>query len=103
LLVVAWASAPRTGLKTPEARVATVHEVEYSSQGHYTLTLPLSNGSPWHIAVYSVATVNGERVVSPGLEPSARTVVPGPHPEVTISDPANRAGGAPPHGPALGR
>ena len=84
-LVVARAGVPPTGPTDPEARVATAHEVEYSDQGHYILNLPPSNGSPWHIAVYSVATVNGERIVSPGLEPSARTVVPGSNPEVTVS------------------
>jgi hypothetical protein len=91
-LVVARAGAAPEGPNDPEALVATVHEVEYSHQGHYTLNLPPTNGSPWHITVYSLATVNGERVVSPGVEPSARTVVPGPNPEVTVSYAFRRQG-----------
>ena len=43
-----------------------------------------SNG-PWHIRVYSVVDLDGARSISPGLEPTAATVLPGPHPEVTVS------------------
>jgi hypothetical protein len=49
------------------------------------MTLPPSIPGPWHLAVFSVSRVQGEVVVSPGLDPSARTVVPGPNPEVTVS------------------
>ena len=42
-------------------------------------------GGPWHIRVYSVAEWDGVRSLSPGLEPSAATILPGPHPEVTVS------------------
>ncbi len=48
--------------------------------------LPPSSGEgPWHIRVYSVAPVDDERVVSAGLDPTAATIVPGPHPEVTVT------------------
>jgi hypothetical protein len=40
---------------------------------------------PWHIRVYSVIDLDGVCSISPGLDPSAATVSPGPHPEVTIS------------------
>jgi hypothetical protein len=84
-LVAARAGAPPLGPDDPQALRATVHEGQYSRQGYYSLSLPSSDGKHWHIAVYAVATVEGERVVSPGLDASARTVVPGPHPEVTVS------------------
>jgi hypothetical protein len=40
---------------------------------------------PWHIRVYSVIDLDGVRSISPGLEPTAAIVVPGPHPEVTVT------------------
>jgi len=40
---------------------------------------------PWHIRVYSVIDLDGIRSFSPGLEPTAATVLAGPHPEVTVS------------------
>jgi hypothetical protein len=62
-----------------------VKETEYSRAGFYALSLPPSPDGPWHLSVYSVAMVGGENVTSPGLETTARTVLPGPHPEVTVS------------------
>jgi hypothetical protein len=44
-----------------------------------------SDSGPWYIRVYSVIDLDGVRSVSPGLDSSAATIVPGPHPEVTIS------------------
>jgi hypothetical protein len=41
--------------------------------------------SPWYIRIYSVIDLDGVRSISPGLESSAATVVPGPHPEVTVA------------------
>jgi hypothetical protein len=46
---------------------------------------PGEPGGPWHIRVHSVAEWAGARVFSPGLEPSAATILPGPHPELTVS------------------
>src|SRR5205823_12420506 len=84
-LVVARAGQFPGGPDDPAALGTTVQDVEYSRQGYFALTLPPSPSGPWHLCVYAVAAVDGQRVVSPGLEPSARTVVPGPHPEVTVS------------------
>ena len=84
-LVVARRGSPPTGPDDPGAVVETVQDADYARQGRYTLTLPSGAPGPWHVAVYAVATVDGQPVASPGQEPSARTVVPGPHPEVTIS------------------
>ena len=61
-----------------------MQESEYGRQGYIAVNLPPESPGPWHFRVYAVATVRGERVVSPGLDPTSRTVVPGPNPEVTV-------------------
>jgi hypothetical protein len=83
--VLAKAGSPPSHADDPEAIAASVSDDEYSRLGYFAMTLPTGVSGPWHIAVFSVATVQGERVVSPGLDPSSRTVVPGPNPEVTVS------------------
>ena len=84
--VVAWRSGtPPTGPDDPEARTAAVPEAEYGRQGFFALTLPAEPPGTWHVRVFGVATVGGRRVASPGLDTTARTVVPGPNPEVTVS------------------
>jgi hypothetical protein len=84
-LVVARPGSPPTGPDDPSALVETVAEIDYARDGRYTLTLPPDEPGPWHVAVYALATVDGQPVSSPGQESSARTVVPGPNPEVTVS------------------
>jgi hypothetical protein len=91
-LVVARPGLPPEGPNDPQARATMVHEGQYSRQGRFILTLPEGEHGPWHVRVYSVAVVAGEDVVSPGLEPSAAVVVPGPNPEVTISYHFQRGG-----------
>ncbi|WP_422924596.1 hypothetical protein [Singulisphaera sp. PoT] len=83
--VIAKAGSLPTGPNDPDAIRTTVHEVEYSRVGHHALLLPTGRDGPWHIQVFTVAKIGDEVVVSPGLEPSARIVVTGPHPEITIS------------------
>ena len=90
--VVAKAGSPPLGADDPEAVGAGVSDEEYSRLGYFAITLPPGVPGPWHLAVFSVATVQGERVVSPGLDPTARTVVPGPNPEVTVSYTLRRPG-----------
>jgi hypothetical protein len=86
-VVVARTGRPPRRPDEPDAIVATVNEADYSRQGRMALNLPVetSGGGPWHLAVFSVAVVDGLRLTSPGLEPTARTVVPGPNPEVTVA------------------
>jgi hypothetical protein len=84
-LVVARPGAPPSGPHDPQAHVFAVHEGQYGRQGRFTLALPDGEEGPWHVRVYSVASVDGEEVISPGLEASAAVVVPGPNPEVTVS------------------
>lgn len=91
--VLARAGAPPAGPDDPEATRTSVSDAEYGRLGYYALTLPASPAGPWHLAVFSIATMrDGEAVASPGLEPTARTVVPGPHPEVTVSYVVRRPG-----------
>jgi hypothetical protein len=84
-IIVARSGIPPIGADDPDAIVASVSDEKYSRLRHFEIQLPASEPGPWHVAVFSVATVQGERVVSPGLEPSSRTIVPGPNPEVTVS------------------
>lgn len=112
-MIVARQGSPAEGPGDPMAAAAIVSRAEYDRQGFWTLALPATatrEGSrrvgtalpsealpggqcppygdpagPWHIRVYSIAEWDGSRVFSPGLDPSAGTVLPGPHPEVTVS------------------
>jgi hypothetical protein len=112
-MVVARQGAPPQGPSDPLATTAIVPRADYDRQQCWTLTLPTTpprsivgpaahparsangpgtsvepispEGGPWHIRVYSVAEWDGVRALSPGLEPSAATILPGPHPELTVS------------------
>ncbi len=44
-----------------------------------------AQSSQWYISAYSVAELDGGDIVSPGLEPTSKTSVPGPHPQVTVT------------------
>lgn len=90
-LVATRAGAPPTGPEDPAARVETVHEADYARAGRHTLTLPPGETGPWHVAVYALATVDGQPVTSPGVDPTARTVVAGSNSEVTVSYTFRRA------------
>ena len=110
-LVVARQGTPPLGPNDPETVQATVYRAEYDRQDCWTLSLPSAapihnvddvsdprsdrcapvldsnrhDVGPWHIRVYSVIDLDGSRSISPGLEPSAATILPGPNPEVTVS------------------
>jgi hypothetical protein len=105
-LIVARQGAAPEGPDDVSAISATVFRGDYDRQECWTLTLPMAsrsgdaieaplplsglgsaqreNGS-WHIRAYSIVDLDGARSTSPGLEPTAATVLPGPHPEVTVS------------------
>jgi len=108
-LIAARQGAPPQGPSDRLANTATVFRSDYDRQDCWTLTLPVNlpeqaggqapprldhepeaqetqaeNGL-WHIRVYSIAELDGMTTVSPGLDPTACTTVPGPHPEVTVS------------------
>jgi hypothetical protein len=106
-IVVARQGAPPQGPSDPVASPEFVSRAEYDQQGcwSFTLTLgrprsarsqarasarptteaPSSDSGPWHVRVYSLAERDGVRSISPGVEPTAATVLPGRHPEVTVS------------------
>ncbi len=84
-LVVARAGRDPSGPNDPEALTFSVDEAEYARNRHFSVDLPHSPDAPWHLVVYTVASIEGKRLISSGLEPSARAVVPGPHPETTVS------------------
>ena len=91
--VVALQGRPPTSAGDPAAASFRVFDDEYGRLGHFAITLPaaveadpaVAGSGAWHLAVFAVAIVGGEEVVSPGLDPSARTVLPGPNPEVTVA------------------
>ena len=89
--IVATQGRPSINGDDPDAVMFNVFDDEYSRLGHCAITLPtptepVGEGvGPWHLAVFAVAVIGGEEVVSPGLDPSARTVLPGPNPEVTVA------------------
>ncbi len=106
-LVLARQGVPPLGPSDPDALKATVARGDYQRLESWTLTLPVArshasvaavpstNGSsatppqndagPWHIRVYSAIEADGRLSLSPGLEPTAATALPGPNPEVTVS------------------
>lgn len=84
-LVVYRAGVPPTGPEDPHALVETVGQSEYARLGLHSVRLPPGQDGPWHVAVYALASVDGHLLTSPGHDPSSRTVVPGPGPEVVVS------------------
>mgnify|MGYP000894281037 CR=1 FL=1 len=83
-LVVLKSGSYAHGPDDPEAHVITVEEREYGRDGSFSLTLPAGPG-PWHVSIHSVAMVEGERVVSSGLDPTSRTIIAGPNPDRTLT------------------
>ncbi|MGC8638264.1 MAG: hypothetical protein ACP5XB_00120 [Isosphaeraceae bacterium] len=101
--------SPPGGPDDPGSSVTVVSREDYDRQGSWTLSLPHSdtyagNDVPhqpdgalapvdqaslprdrWYITAYSEVLVDGVSLFSAGVEPTATTAVPGPHPEVTVS------------------
>jgi len=111
-LIVACQGSPPQGPADPAAIKATVTRADYDRQDCWIFGLPSARApgdapdgagvserpgtvaparstqavaGPWHIRVYSLIDLDGVRSISPGLEPTAATVLPGPNPEVTVS------------------
>jgi tetratricopeptide (TPR) repeat protein len=109
MLVVARQGTPPHGPDDADTLKTSVARADYDRLESWTLTLPVTrsavssgiapaaNGSaaavncpapdagPWHIRVYGAIEADGRVAFSPGLEPTASTVLPGPNPEVTVS------------------
>ncbi len=106
--LVARQGSPPRGASDPDAIVTTVARADYERLGSWTLDLPRTSlieqsdfeaeaiaepASPtpvarsdhWYISAFSLAEIDQATLVSPGLEPSATTTVPGPHPQITVS------------------
>ncbi len=101
-VIVALQGRPPRRADEPDALVESVSLHDYEDQGSWTVTLPTpTNGhdlalktdnpasieprSAWHVRVFGALELEGARYLSPGVEPSAATIVPGPHPEIAVS------------------
>jgi hypothetical protein len=110
-MVVARQGTAPVAPNDPSAITVTVHRADYDRQACWSISLPTSlsgppaesafpsirtaakstaeatpiDAGPWHIRVYSISDGDGVRSISPGLEPTAATILPGPNPEVTVS------------------
>jgi hypothetical protein len=84
-LVLYRSGSPPTGPEDGEAQRDIVSESDYSRLGQYSIHLPIDESGPWHVVVYGLAGASDHPITSPGIEPSARTIVPGSHPVVTVS------------------
>jgi hypothetical protein len=108
-LIAARQGALPQGPSDPAAITATVFRFDYDRHDCWTLSLPAtrrdqgsslappplgieseaksaqSETGPWQIRIYSIAELDGVTSISPGLDPTASTTLPGPHPEVTVS------------------
>ncbi|WP_169979691.1 hypothetical protein [Tautonia rosea] len=84
-LIACKSGSPPLGPDDPETLRVFVTELEYSRSGYASIDLPPGEIDPYHITLYSVSEIDGQQLVSPGLEPTARTIVPGPVPEISLS------------------
>lgn len=98
-LLVHRFGAPPTGPDDPEAGSTLVDELEYYRRDGHVLTLPTTPNSSevWHVRAYAVLETPGahpddppERLLSPGVEPTARVEVPAAFREVEVSYTLNR-------------
>lgn len=85
-LIVCKSGSPPISPDDPGASRFPIVEVDYGRLGYSQIDLPPTDvPAPYHLTVYSVSEVDGRRLVSPGLDPTARTVVGGPLPEIILS------------------
>lgn len=97
--VLARLGASPIGANDVKALAFTVSRTDYDRAGAWILNLPPPpadepahvNGDPqparptdWRVRVFGVVEADGATHLSPGIEPTAETIVPGPHPEITI-------------------
>ncbi len=106
--LLARQGSPPRGSSDADAIVTTVARADYELLGSWTLELPRTalaepsdfdlepasepanvpfglRSDRWFVSAFSLAEIDGASLVSPGLEPSATTAVPGPHPQITVS------------------
>ncbi|WP_165250084.1 hypothetical protein [Paludisphaera soli] len=92
--VAARRGEPPDGPADPAALRFDVPRETYDRGGSWILLAPALTdgadtggplGNHWHIRVYARDDRDGTTTFSPGVEPTAETVAPGPHPEVTVA------------------
>ncbi|HZW33686.1 MAG TPA: hypothetical protein VFF52_23395, partial [Isosphaeraceae bacterium] len=96
-VVVARQGAPPQGPGDPMATTALLTRAEYDRHDCWTISLPSgpsrdtgvgpsrSEAGPWHLRVYSISERDDARSFSPGLEPTAATILPEPRPELAVT------------------
>ena len=84
-IVVMKSGSPPTSPEDPDAVSETVDQTDYVARGHHPAALPNGRSGPWHFAVFARAFIDGEPVASPGLDPSARLMIPGPEVDVVAT------------------
>ena len=72
-------------LELPRYPLAEASDFELHPIGEPANGSALPRSDHWYISAFSLAEIDGVSLVSPGLEPSATTEVPGPHPQITVS------------------
>lgn len=84
--------APPSGPDDPESLRFDVARAEYDRAGCWTLNAPTPSSPPageganhWHVRAYSREDAPEGPHFSPGAEPSAATIAPGPNPEITVT------------------
>ncbi|OJW19229.1 MAG: hypothetical protein BGO49_12090 [Planctomycetales bacterium 71-10] len=90
--VAAHRGTPPTGPDDADALTHDVTRAEYDRAGCWTLNAPtpssLAGGegsNHWHVRVYTREDAAEGPHFSPGTDPSAATVAPGPNPEITVA------------------
>jgi hypothetical protein len=106
--LLARQGSPAGGCSDPAAIEITVSRADYERVGSWTMELPRAApfqprhapASPpetaitgpanhskdqWFVTAFSMAQLDGEIELSPGLEPSATTIVPSPNPQITVT------------------
>lgn len=89
--VVARRAKPPEGPDDAGAILTDVARADYDRAGCWTLNAPTPatdsgpNSNHWHVRVYARDDSAGVLHFSPGDEPTATTVAPGPNPEITVS------------------
>jgi tetratricopeptide (TPR) repeat protein len=56
----------------------------YTRNGYLSVEMPEKPGGPWHVRVFAVAHLQGSDWYSPGIDPTARVVVPAPDASLVV-------------------
>ena len=103
-MIVTRQGHPPRSPDEPDAIAQFVSRDDYDQQGGYSFILPTPNSrnghdpslkagdpsdpgdrSAWYARVFAVIGYDGDQFLSPGLEPTAATTIPNPHPEISVA------------------